>query len=612
MRERIAAAEAARGEIESDIEQMDGQTAPLAERRNQLDAERRKLVDRIEELTEARRRMQARKDLLDARRRDIEETPGSRFLAGHTGGAIGLLKDLVRVEPGLERALVAALGALADAVVYDDGDRALADAPQGDGAILAIAAGGPVPLGLPGEQKLLSKVEAEPAARGIVSTVLRDVYLVGDIAEAARKQTAHPQASFVTPEGVLVGPAVIHTAKEADVRLREIRAELQVLAHDLSATEQQLRPRTERLDEIAGEVAFLQEQIEAADADITEAAERLTIGERELAAMHKEEELLAQRLGVLVETADRRRASASPRWARARPRRFRSFRRCRRRRSHARVTVETLRRDRANQDHRLAELREERDQLAAHDPLLAAGGARRRRGHARRRPRSAVARRRCRVRCRHRGARRRRHRGARGRRARGGRQQELARCIHRARRAARAATRTRIVCAATSSDGSARPSVCCARASRSTRQRCVATLTDDDTVETIEKKQELVQRRLALLGRVNLLATGELESLQERHDFMQRELDDVRKARRDLLEVIAQIDQQITESFTSAYQDVAIQFERLIGELFPGGEGRLVLTDPAEPAGIRHRDRGEPGPQARQADLACFPAASDR
>ena len=42
--------------------------------------------------------MQARKDLLDARRRDIEETPGSRFLAEHGGRAVGLLKDLVRIE----------------------------------------------------------------------------------------------------------------------------------------------------------------------------------------------------------------------------------------------------------------------------------------------------------------------------------------------------------------------------------------------------------------------------------------------------------------------------------------------------------------------------------
>ena len=92
-----------------------------------------------------------------------------------------------------------------------------------------------------------------------------------------------------------------------------------------------------------------------------------------------------------------------------------------------------------------------------------------------------------------------------------------------------------------------------------------------------------MQRRLALLGRVNLLATGEFEALQERHDFMARELDDVKKARRDLLEVIAQVDREITETFTTAYRDVAVQFERLVKELFPGGEGRLVLTDPAEP-----------------------------
>jgi hypothetical protein len=117
-----------------------------------------------------------------------------------------LLRDLVSIEAGLERALVAALGPLADAVVYEDGDRAVADAPEGDGAIFAIAKGGPVALGLRGERALLSVVEAEPAARGIASTVLRDVYLVGTVGEAVEKQGVHPAASFVTPEGVSIGP----------------------------------------------------------------------------------------------------------------------------------------------------------------------------------------------------------------------------------------------------------------------------------------------------------------------------------------------------------------------------------------------------------------------
>jgi chromosome segregation protein len=114
-------------------------------------------------------------------------------------------------------------------------------------------------------------------------------------------------------------------------------------------------------------------------------------------------------------------------------------------------------------------------------------------------------------------------------------------------------------------------------------QEVLAGLADDDTVESLEKRAQLVQRRLALLGRVNLLASGEFEALQERHDFLARELDDVRKARRDLLELIQRIDEEITSTFDAAFRDVAAEFERLVADLFPGGEGRLLLTDPTEP-----------------------------
>jgi len=592
LRGRISTAEAARAEIEADIEHLDGQTAPLAERRRQLDDERRTLVDRIEELTEARVRMQARKDLLDARRRDIEETPGSRFLAGHGGRAVGLLKDLVRIEKGLERALVAALGPLADAVVYDDGALALADAPRGDGAILAIAAGGPVPVGLAGERQLLAAVDADPAARGIVSTVLRDVYVASGVEEAARKQREYPAASFVTAEGVLVGPAVIHTAREADVRLREIRAELQVLAHDLSATDQQLRPRTARLNEIGGEVSFLQEQIDAADAEITEAAGRSIAAEHELVAMRTEADLLAQRLAAVTETATAARdrlTAIGPTVDAVIP----DLPPLPQAPIHLRVSVETLRRERVSLDRRVHELRAERDELAAHDPV---------------RLRDELA------------------------RAEGDRTAAEA-AVATADDAFAAATTARESAAVAEREAAEREASInkswrdastaldelrlryededrlrgdierrIAEAERLLREgfqaepeELLATLTDDDTVETIEKRQELVQRRLALLGRVNLLATGELESLQERHDFMERELDDVRKARRDLLEVITQIDRQITETFTAAYRDVAEQFERLIAELFPGGQGRLVLTDPADPLASGIEIEASPG-----------------
>ncbi|MGZ8580779.1 MAG: AAA family ATPase [Actinomycetota bacterium] len=580
VRERLAEVEAERSGLEAEIETFDDQSAPMSEKRSALETERRGLIDKIEELDDVRRRHEARRDLLEARRRDIEETAGSRFLKGHKGRAIGLLKDLVKVEPGLERALVAALGPLADAVVYDDGERALADAPEGDGAILAIASGGPVPMGLAGERKLLAAVEAEPAARGIASTVLRDVYLAATVHDASEKQRQYPGASFVTPEGVLVGPAVIHTAKEADARAREIRAELQVVAHDLSATMNALKPKRERLDEIGGEVDFLREQIEAADAEITAVAERLAGLERDLSGMRKEEELLAQRLTALDETvavARGRLVSLGPAASEPVP----DLPPTPQPPVSARVAVETLRRDRSAHDIRLAALRTERDELAADDPVamraaLEAAEAAREVAEAEvARAETAAT----------------EAAGARDAAAvseRAAAEREAA--VNKAWRDA--STELERLREAYEGDDRTRGDIerRIREAERLIREghqadpdTLVAELSDDDSVEALEKRSELVQRRLALLGRVNLLATGEFEALQERHDFMARELDDVKKARRDLLEVIAQVDREITETFTSAYQDVALQFERLIKELFPGGEGRLVLADPAEP-----------------------------
>jgi chromosome segregation protein len=94
---------------------------------------------------------------------------------------------------------------------------------------------------------------------------------------------------------------------------------------------------------------------------------------------------------------------------------------------------------------------------------------------------------------------------------------------------------------------------------------------------------------------VNLLAGGEFEALQERHDFLARELDDVKKARRDLLEVIRRVEEEITTTFEAAYLDVAAEFERLIKELFPGGEGRLVSTEPGDPLNTGIEIEARPG-----------------
>jgi chromosome segregation protein len=89
-----------------------------------------------------------------------------------------------------------------------------------------------------------------------------------------------------------------------------------------------------------------------------------------------------------------------------------------------------------------------------------------------------------------------------------------------------------------------------------------------------------LERELRLMGPINPLALEEHTALVERHQFLEAQLEDVRGARRELTKVIRAIDTEITEVFGAAYADVAENFEKLFSTLFPGGEGRLKLTDP--------------------------------
>ncbi|HEV7653841.1 MAG TPA: chromosome segregation protein SMC [Mycobacteriales bacterium] len=95
-----------------------------------------------------------------------------------------------------------------------------------------------------------------------------------------------------------------------------------------------------------------------------------------------------------------------------------------------------------------------------------------------------------------------------------------------------------------------------------------------------EKRAARAERDLALLGKVNPLALEEFAALEERHAFLSTQLEDLKATRRDLLTVVRDVDERIHDVFAAAYHDVAREFETVFTTLFPGGEGRLVLTDP--------------------------------
>src|SRR5699024_5850841 len=84
-----------------------------------------------------------------------------------------------------------------------------------------------------------------------------------------------------------------------------------------------------------------------------------------------------------------------------------------------------------------------------------------------------------------------------------------------------------------------------------------------------EKRLKAAQRALKLLGKVNPLA-------------LEEQINDLKKSRADLLDIVHEIDQRVEEVFSQAYADTAAQFEDVFSRLFPGGQGRLVLTEPED------------------------------
>jgi chromosome segregation protein len=577
VRRRRTAVEGERARLGADVERLDGEGAPISERKAAAERERIELAHRVGELEEGERRLLGRRELLEARMTDVDETPGSRFLASHARRAVGLLGTLVEAEEGWERALVAGLGAFADAAVYAEWDVAIEESSNGEGATLAVVGGGPATFALPDERTLLSIVSADPAARGLVSTVLKDIYIADSLEEAVAKHRIHPTCAFVTADGVLIGPAFIRTSASAS-RGDEIARELAKVEHDLARIRSSVRPARHRLGQAEAEFERLARQLESLDTAITRAAEAMARLETEANALAREEESLGQRLTGVEDAAAawRDRLAAAEPATHALP----DLPRAPEAPIQHRVAVETLRRDRAGISGRLGSVRADRAALAAQDPeslSAALDAASAERGRADQRLVAAEA-------ALESAAARRDEAAAAEREA-----TEAEAGVNRAwRDASHELERLR-----EEYEEQDRVRGDLERRIRDAERllreghgaepaEAVGGLGEEDSAQSIERRAELVQRRLALLGRVNLLAGGEFEALRERHDFMARELDDVRKARRDLMQVVARIDEEIAATFAAAYADVAASFEALFQELFPGGDGRLVATDPED------------------------------
>jgi chromosome segregation protein len=626
----------------SDVEAGDDGVDAAYEEAQALLAEVEEEVDRLRQVerdAEKERATQvARREVLELglRRKD---GAGALLAAGdRLAGLLGSVAALVQVDPGYEHAVAAALGAAAEAVVVARATDAVAalellkgeDAGQAEVVIGDQTPGGGqggrcAPSPGAGTRWARALVQAPAALHPVLDRLLAGVVVVPDLASARDLVTTDPALTAVTLEGDVLSavlarggsaspPSLIEvqsTVDETDERIAEaVRAREQAgealaeasgrrrtLADRVGRLRGQVREAAEHRSAVAVRRGQLTSTLCAATSEVDRLAGGVGKAEAALAADHLALAELEERLAVAEEaaeaneepsTAERDRLAAVSTAARAAETECRLALRTAEERARALAgRAEQLRgAARAEREARArASAREERRQrqIAIARAVLAGSrysldvlelsfaAAVRERDHAERERASAD---------------RELHAVRDAVAALSTEQARLTDSVHRDEMA-RAEQRMRI---------------------QALRDRSVEELGMDPEILVEEygphqfvppsagsddeprpfvraeqaKRLKAAERALALLGTVNPLALEEFAALEERHKFLTEQLEDLRSSRRDLLDIVKEVDERVERVFSEAFHDTAAQFEQVFARLFPGGEGRLILTDPSD------------------------------
>ena len=558
---------------------------------------------------------QARVEALDLALDEARSRAGGERLSG-VAGVLGTLLDLVEVDAGWEAAFEAAVGEALTAVVVDDvsaGRRALAALHDEalSGAVIALgaglSAGVPPPVGEPLRRHVRShRADVEALLDGLVGAA---VVVDGGWGEAVDVALAHPEAIAVTADGdrfALTGWRVgVAGSGATGAALDEAKARSADAAASASRSEDLLRVAREELAVAERGASHSAKELDDNDTRLTAAADRLQRVETDRRDVVTEREALQGQLTELadrvareiariaelevalpaLEAADADLAESSRRMVESRARLEEHAAGVGARRSDLEVRTASvnerrqfLRQRQEEVERRLEGAAAERESAAARrleleqaqvalDRLAAVVGAagvtiesrlndlrerRRRQSEAARQVAADLDER---------------------RRRRAAEERGLAEHRELLQRAEleEAEVKLRIESAveALRRDLDCEPDAAIAA-------ECPPLA---EGVTPGARIREL-ERDLRIMGPINPLALQEFEALQERHEFLQQQLDDVKESRRELAKIIRAIDAEIVMVFASAFADVAANFEALFSMLFPGGEGRLRLTEP--------------------------------
>ncbi|MDM7832681.1 chromosome segregation protein SMC [Cellulomonas edaphi] len=654
LRESLAAAQARGAEATTQFAALESQVAGVEEGEEGLDAEHEAAVEALEaanvqvaDLTERLGAAERERTALESRAETLElsltrkDGVGALLAADGVSGTIGTVAALLAVDPRDEEAVVAALGALADAVAVESVEAAV-DAirylrTEDAGRVALLVGGGAASTEarepVEGAQWAVDLVQAPEHVRGAVAELLAGVLVVDDLAQARATLAAHPDLTIATRTGDVLSrhhasggsataPSALHLqaaldqartgAAQATATAERLRFELATATAAQEAAAEAHEATLDRLNESDAALAAVAEQLghlgstaraaraeaerveaslevasrtlEQDTADLAELTERLAAAEVEpaeseaaiLQGSERRDRLAELATGARTrETEARLTLRTVEERARALAGRAESLERAARAERAAREKAAERERARARQVVVAQAVRTGADRaLAALDVSLRRASDERDAAEAARGERDRLI--------------------AATRADVEQRAAELARLTDTAHRDEVARTQQRLRVEALQNRSIEElgldPAVLLDEyGPHRDVPVVVAPGTDPDpeaptTVPYVREQQEkrlrAAERALSLLGRVNPLALEEFAALEERHKFLTDQLADLKKSRADLLVIVKEIDERVEQVFADAYRDTAAAFDVVFPRLFPGGEGRLVLTDP--------------------------------
>ncbi|WP_020008677.1 chromosome segregation protein SMC [Salinicoccus albus] len=112
-----------------------------------------------------------------------------------------------------------------------------------------------------------------------------------------------------------------------------------------------------------------------------------------------------------------------------------------------------------------------------------------------------------------------------------------------------------------------------------TYEKAKETYTDLTDIDQKRRQISLNKKSIEELGPVNIGAIEEFEQVSERYEFLKSQENDLMEARETLLEVIAEMDEEVAVRFKTAFEKINAHFASVFKEMFGGGQAELRLTD---------------------------------